>query len=136
MGIRHLEHLREQSFCREPEQRTCLERGPVGWPRHLLYELLQQRPHDVRRGLGLELDGASLSKQVGYQRQRQRMAVCKVEHRFVLASWHLAPPEVRLGLLPGQVAEWERSEQRLPARVRSPGGRRCPSAGRGRPERR
>jgi hypothetical protein len=115
----------QQRFCREAHQGTGFERGAVVFAGDFVHQVPDKYLHGVQRALGSEDAGAArvelvLREQVGHQRKRQRMAVGEVEDGLVLLGRHRAPQQVAAAFLGAEVAQRQRPQQALPARVHLP----------------
>lgn len=75
------------------------------------------------------MKAGALVVQVGHQRECERVAVGEVEHRLQVAVGHAALRQIGVAFLRREVAQGQRIQERLPARVGAPGGRRGVAAG-------
>ena len=97
---------------------------------HLSDKALQQHAHDVGVALQIvDVQRCVLFKEVGGQRQRQRMAVGHIEDAVDLRRGHALAAQIGLTLVRTQVAQRNDACQRVPTVVGAPGGRRRLAAG-------
>ncbi len=111
----------EQRFGRHPRAGAELEGLSVQGARRACDDPLHERVHDVGRALRAECHVRTVrGDDIRHEDQRQWMTVRELEHGVLLRLGHAPLLEKRPALVGPQVAQWEHTHERSPAKVRRP----------------